>query len=243
MAVRTAGVVLENIFYPETDGKPLGETDFHIEELLDTLASLRQYFKDQPNVYVAGDNMFYYEEGNPKAVVSPDVYVVRGIPKGRRRIYKLWVEKIPPCFVLEVTSRSTRREDIKKKREVYAFLGVEEYFLFDPEEEYLHPPLQGNRLVNGIYQSIEPALDGSLISHTLGLRLRTENSQLRLYDLTTGEKLLRNNEIFDAHQELDHAYNELSHIHQQELQGRQKAEEEVERLKKELEELRKNPMK
>jgi Uma2 family endonuclease len=121
------------IEYPESDGKPVGETDVHRREILHTIETLERHFRDAPDIYVSGNLMFYYEEGNPAAVVSPDVFVVKGVRKGLRRTYKLWDEGVAPCVVIEMTSRSTRLEDKGNKRALYAQLGVREYFLFDPQ--------------------------------------------------------------------------------------------------------------
>ncbi len=43
-----------------------------------------------PEVYVGGNLPIYYEEGDPAKSVAPDVFVVFGIAKRQRRIYKLW---------------------------------------------------------------------------------------------------------------------------------------------------------
>ena len=64
------------IHYPETDAKPMAETDVHIEVLIYLREALRDHFRDDPRVYVAGKMLFYYEEGNPTACVAPDVFVV-----------------------------------------------------------------------------------------------------------------------------------------------------------------------
>ena len=98
-------------------------------------------------VYVSGDLLLYYEQGNPKKFVVPDVFVVKDLTPGDRRIYKLWVEGKPPSAVIEVTSHKTKKKDTVIKPPVYARLGVHEYFMFDPTQDYLHPPLQGYRLV------------------------------------------------------------------------------------------------
>ena len=120
------------IFYPESDGQPMAETDVHRDLMIDLIAMLREYFHDDPQVYISGNLFLYYQEGNPRRVVAPDVFVVKGIPGGRRRIYKLWEEGRPPDVVFEVTSPSTRGEDLRTKHALYARLGVAEYFLFDP---------------------------------------------------------------------------------------------------------------
>jgi Uma2 family endonuclease len=184
--------------YPESDGKPIGESDVHRDETLYIIAALQAYYRERQPVYVSGDLMLYYEEGNPKKVVSPDVFVVKGVEQRQRRVYKLWEERALPCFVVEVSSRSTRREDLGKKKELYAALGIPEYVLFDPLEEYLRPSLQGFRLEAGAYVPIQFELDGGLRAQTLNLHLRREGYALALYDATTGQKLLRPFEMDSA---------------------------------------------
>jgi len=224
MSATTAIPPLQRIEYPESDGKPVGETDAHRREILEIIAMLEQYFAEQADVYISGNLMFYYEEGNPSAVVSPDVFVVKGVPKGLRRTYKLWEEKQPPVVVFEITSRSTRLEDKGNKRALYAMLGVREYFLFDPLSEYLRPPLQGFRLVGEEYIPIDQAEDGSLISHELGLRMFHEDTFLRLIDLATEQPLLRPLQLAEARRAAE--------------ERARAAEEEVERLRAELARLR-----
>ena len=170
------------IFYPESDGQPMAETDVHRDLMIDLIAMLREYFHDDPQVYISGNLFLYYQEGNPRRVVAPDVFVVKGIPGGRRRIYKLWEEGRPPDVVFEVTSPSTRGEDLRTKHALYARLGVAEYFLFDPLDEYLRPPFQGYRLRLGQYRPMRPAADGSLWSAVLGLELHVRDERLRLFD-------------------------------------------------------------
>lgn len=98
------------IYYPVADGAPMGETDFHISLIIELILTLRLHFAAAPDVYVAGDLMFYYVEGDPKKVVSPDVMVVRGVGKEKRRVYKLWEEERVPEVVIEISSRKTRGE-------------------------------------------------------------------------------------------------------------------------------------
>ena len=140
------------IHYPESDGKPMAETDVHIDALIYLRETLKAYFTADPRVYVAGNMLLYYEEGNPAACVAPDVFVVRGVTKRERRTYKIWEEEQPPTVVFEITSRGTRLEDLGTKRALYAELGVQEYFLYDPLGEYLRPPLQGYRLACASFQ-------------------------------------------------------------------------------------------
>jgi Uma2 family endonuclease len=207
------------IEYPESDGKPVGETDVHRREILHTIETLERHFRDAPDIYVSGNLMFYYEEGNPSAVVSPDVFVVKGVRKGLRRTYKLWEEGVAPCVVIEMTSRSTRLEDKGNKRALYALLGVREYFLFDPLGEYLKPPLQGFTLVDGEYAALPVESDGGIISRELGLKLYRDETVLRLFDLASGREVVRTEDLSDVLQQT------LARAQQAEEQARLTAEQ------------------
>jgi Uma2 family endonuclease len=192
----------QRIHYPSSDGQPVAENDFQLHPLLYAVTTLRTHFQDRADVYVAGNMFIYYEEGNPEAVVAPDVFVVLGTSKRDRASYMLWEEPKGPDFVLEITSRSTRTRDQGPKRGTYAFLGVREYFQYDPTHDYLVPALQGARLVAGSYQALLPATlpDGTLVLHSevLGLDIRLEEGTLRFHDPGTGQKLLSHTEIEQA---------------------------------------------
>src|SRR5215510_3969341 len=203
------------IYYPDTNGLPVAESDFQLGPLIYAVDALRAYFQGRDDVYVAGDLFLYYEEGNPSAVVAPDVFVVLGAPNHLRSSYMLWREPKAPDFVLEITSQSTRAQDQGTKRERYALLGVQEYFQYDPTRDYLEPALQGLHLVGQVYQPIPATTspEGTLMlrSDVLRLELRLEEGTLRLYDPTTGQRLLSYQEAEQARQEAE--------------QGRQAAEE------------------
>lgn len=185
------------IHYPESDGQPIGETDYHVTIILYLRQALRHFFRQAEQVYVAANMLFYYEEDNPTAFRSPDVFVVKGISRHNRRVYKLWVEGVAPCAIFEITSRSTRLEDLGTKRALYEMLGVQEYFLFDPLDEYLSPQLQGFSLVKGYYQPMTLQPDGTLSSQELGIILRPEGNFLRVVDPVTGEAVPTLDEAVD----------------------------------------------
>ena len=187
----------DDVYYPESDGQPMAETDLHRDEMVDLIHALKRRYRDVPDVYVTGNLFFYYLQGDPRAVVAPDLFLVKGVAKGQRRTYKLWQEGQVPSLVIEITSDSTRHEDLSKKKLCYERLGIEEYFLHDPYQDYLRPALQGFRWVEGRYQRIEPELGGSLRSLTTGLLLRIEGLRLRLVDAVNGEPLLWDEEIAD----------------------------------------------
>ena len=184
-----------DVHYPESDGQPMGESELHQQEMIYLIEALRDHFRATADVYVAGNLFLYYREGDPQAVVAPDLFVVQGVRKHKRRTYKLWQEGKAPCLVVEVTSESSREDDLGKRMRVYERLGVEEYFLFDPQGDYLSPRLQGYRLVSGRYRRAEPSADGSLHSRATGITLVVVGEEIRLCDSATGEPILRNEEV------------------------------------------------
>jgi Uma2 family endonuclease len=195
---------LATVEYPSSDGLPMAESDFQRKPLTYAVEALDIYFQHRADVYVSGNMFIYYEEGNPEAVIAPDVFVVFGTAKRERSSYFLWQEPKGPDFVLEITSRHTRSQDQGPKRGTYAFLGVPEYFQFDPTGDYLRPPLQGLRLVGDHYEALptNQSPDGTLSvsSAVLGLELRVESGVLHFYDPTTGQKLLSHREAEQARQ-------------------------------------------
>jgi Uma2 family endonuclease len=213
--------VLDDLDYPTGDGKPMAESDVHLLLMLALIPTLRHFFRADPRVYVGGNMLMFYQRGNPRRHVSPDVFFVRGVPKRLRDNYLVWRERRAPQVVIELTSRSTRREDTDTKFALYRdVLRVREYFLFDPRAEYLDPALQGYRLRAGQYYPIRPVL-GRLPSRWLKLHLEAAGNQLHLWDPATGQRLLTPEEARD-----------------QEAEARRQAEAEVDRLRREVEELR-----
>jgi Uma2 family endonuclease len=183
----------KTIVYPDSDGKPMGESELHRDEMWRLIYLLQAHFAAVENIHVTGNLILYYEEGNPRVSVSPDVMVVKGVPKHRRETYLLWQEGMAPCFVIEVTSSSARTVDEHKKRDLYARLGVQEYVLYDPRFpglETRRPPLRGYRLTPAGYEAMEHNADGSLVSDELQLRLVLGAGRLQFYDPRTGERLL-----------------------------------------------------
>ena len=181
----------------------MAETDTHRDQMADLIHMLKDFYRDAPNVYVSGNLLIYYEEGNVYKRVAPDVFVVKGVLQQERRTYLLWEEGKGPDVVIELTSKETRREDQRDKRDLYEqVLGVSEYFLYDPTGDYLHPPLQGYRLTKGVYQSI-PTKNERLRSRVLGLELGVEEGRLRLHDPQTGQRLLTPAEQAEARREAE----------------------------------------
>jgi Uma2 family endonuclease len=174
-------------YLPESDGRPMAETDIHRDQMIYLLDALQEYFRNDPNAYVTGNIFLYYRDalGELKSV-SPDVFVVKGVKKGQRRIYVLEKEGKAPDVVIELISRETKLEDLGSKRVLYAGFGVSEYYIFDPLQEALSMQLRGHRLEGEDYA---PMIGARLHSEVLDLDLVVENHLLRLYDPKTGEYL------------------------------------------------------
>ena len=233
------------VHYPCSDDQPMAESEFQLVPMLYVLTVLRTHFKGREDVYVGGDMFLYYEEGNPGAVVAPDVFVVIGAPKRAehpRDTYKLWEEPKGPDFVLEVLSSSTWKADLGPKRALYASLGVAEYWLFDPTREHLlSPPLRGMRLAGREYREL-PVLQlaasaPTLRSEVLGLDLRLDRGALRFRDSATGEDLLSHEESVAAHQESDAVRRAAEVRIRREVAAREAAEAQIADLQARLREL------
>ena len=195
--------------YPESDGKPMAETEVHLRVMLDAIATLWDRYGSQADVYVGGNMFMYYVENAPNISVSPDVFVAFGPSREpMRRVWRTWEEGKFADFVLEVTSESTRGEDEGRKRDIYRRLGVTEYWQFDPTGDYLEPVLKGRRLnARRAYRPIPltTAPDGTLRgeSRVLALHLCLDGRRLRLYDPATGEFLRTPKEHIAASVEKD----------------------------------------
>lgn len=209
---------LFDVTYPDSDGLPMAESDVSRDYLIYAVEALDSYFRTEANVYVSGNLFIYYEQGNPKRVVAPDVFVVFGVEKKKRPSYKTWEEENKlPDFILEITSKSTASEDRGTKRGLYAYLGVKEYFQYDPTADYLRPPLQGFRLIEGNYLPILEKQDDnglSLYAETLGLELKLEaNGEMRFYDPKIGVKLLSPKEMDMAKRQAEQAQHQAEQAH------------------------------
>src|SRR3989442_984062 len=96
--------------YPTSDGKPMAETDQHRIVMTEVIETLDDRHAGDPQVYVSGNLIVCYQQGNRRKHVSPDVFLVRGVPKRRRLNYLIWEEGRAPQVVIEITSSSTRSE-------------------------------------------------------------------------------------------------------------------------------------
>ena len=235
--------------YPETDGEPMAASDFHLEILIWLLQTLKAHFAWRPDVYVSGDILTYYTEGDPRAVVAPDVLVSFGIGQKQRYTYKVWEEGKVPDFVMEFSSKTTYQNDLTDKMDLYATLGIPNYLLYDAEALYLPSPLMGFQLVDGAYTPIPPGVDSGIHSDILGLDFHIRERRLGVYDPVNEQWLQTPAETAEAHAaeqatraetaesraEREATRAETAEAHaEREVIARQQAEEEVKRLREQL---------
>ena len=198
------------IVYPETDGMPLPDGEYQAPIYITIVGTLRTFFSDVPGARVNGDTFIYYVEGDPRRVFSPDCYVafdlseaaLESLSMERNNTYLLWEVGKPPDFILEIGSPSTGTVDTGRKRDLYAEIGVGEYWRFDPSGgDFYGEPLVGERLVDGEYERFElrHQEDGSVRSHSeaLNLELQWIDGELRFWDPVKGERLLNQQEEHD----------------------------------------------
>lgn len=235
---------VREIYYPESDGEPMAETDVHRDLMAELISELQSFFQNQSDVYVSGNLLVYYVEGDPTKCFAPDVFVVRGVEKHERRIYKLWEERQPPSVVLEISSRKTFMHDTMKKGQLYARLGISEYYLYDPEYDCLPEGLAAHHLQDGVFSDLL-VNDGAVHSPALGLDLVDTGETLRLRDPRTGLFLPTKQEIMEAQAQAEAALAQAEAAQaqaearlQEETRARESAEAEIARLQEELARLR-----
>ena len=220
--------------YPESDGKPLAETERHLRQIIRTLDLLETHFADIPDVYIWSNMMMYSEKGPPAKSVKPDIFVSFGIGRQERRIYKVWEEGKAPDFIMEFASQSTYETDLGGKKSLYAAMGVREYFLYDAYRLYLPFPLMGFRLVGGSYVAIPALADGRVPAETLGLAFLLVDEGVGIDDAVTGQRL-------QSEAEREAAARQTAETRAQRAdEARRRAEAELAKLRLQLERV-KNP--
>lgn len=167
----------------------MGETDLHRDMMVNLIEALRNYYRNDSQVYVSGNILLYYEQGDPTCHLSPDVLVTLGIPQTRLQTYKMWEIGKAPDLIIEVTSRSTRLRDVGVKKGLYEALGVREYILFDPREEYLLPRFQVHRREGSHFLPVLAPEAQGYLSRSLGLLFRVIDGELRIIDPASGQTL------------------------------------------------------
>jgi Uma2 family endonuclease len=223
--------LITKIELPDEDFEPMPEGDIQRRNLSYATEALKLWFDEKENVYVSGNLFIRYEQDLAEKRVAPDIFVVFGMSKEDRVSYTIGEDGgKAPDFVLEVISRGTRTKDRKQNPLIYKYLGVKEYFQYDPSSKLLKPSsLHGMRLEDGKYVAIASSFleDGTLSLHSevLGLDLRLYvDRKFRFFDPISNQMLRDYAEAENdrAIAELERSQAELERLYEQ--QARREAE-------------------
>jgi len=141
----------KKIIYPDRDGKPMSDNTEQFGWIVKIKENLEQMFADNPDVFVAGDLLWYPVEGDNRIRTAPDAMVAFGRPKGRRGSYRMWEEGgIAPQVVFEILSPGNRAGEMKKKFEFYDTYAVSEYYVYDPDRIRLSGWIRRNNVLNPV---------------------------------------------------------------------------------------------
>jgi Uma2 family endonuclease len=123
------------VFYPESDGKPMADNTEQFNWIVFLVENLKALFLGKPDVFVAGNLLWYPVQGRVDISLAPDVMVAFGRPMGDRGCYKQWEEGgIAPQVVFDVLSPSEAAPAGMDKLSAYGRFGVEECYMYDPRE-------------------------------------------------------------------------------------------------------------
>ncbi len=213
---------LESELYPDSDGMPMAENTLQYEWIVTIKGNLDALFRNDPDVFVAGDLLWYAVEGKPKVRTAPDSMVVFGRPKGYRGSYKQWLEEgIAPQVVFEIQSPGNRDREMEEKFAFYEAHGVEEYYLYDPNES----ELRGWQRVDGRLEAI-PRLH-NWVSPRLRIHFDMSESELIIRG-PDGRRFLTFQELIDRQeresQRAEQAERQAMEAHQQTRLAQQQAE-------------------
>ncbi len=164
------------IFYPDSDGLPMSDNTKQFRWIVVIEQNLEWLFAENPAVFIAGDLLWYPVEGNNKLRTAPDAMVVFGRPKGDRGSYQQWNEdNIPPQVVFEILSPGNTKPEMMRKLMFYQQYGVEEYYVYDPDQIQLEGWCRSE---DGLLEQIEPIV--GWVSPRLGIRFEM-GDELELY--------------------------------------------------------------
>lgn len=176
MSVSIPRLPRSDILYPDSDGKPMADNTLQFRWIVTIKEGLDWIYQDDPNVFVAGDLLWYPVEGKPSICQAPDAMVAFGRPKGDRGSYKQWEEGgIAPQVVFEVLSPNNRFREMLRKLKFYEEYGVEEYYLYDPDRF----DLAGWVRTDGGLSEIDDM--AGWISPRLKIRFDTSGEELHIY--------------------------------------------------------------
>ena len=226
---------LPKVIYPDSDGKPMSDNTKQFQLIVKIQGGIDALFKDNENVFVAGDLLWYPVEGDNKTRQAPDTMVVFGRPKGDRGSYQQWLEdNIAPQVVFEIISPGNRMTAMFKLFKFYDNYGVEEYYVYDPEDNELMGWLRSDGELNYI-ESIE-----GWVSPRLEIRFETASGDLEIYR-PDGLKFLSYVELSRQMEQAQQQMEQTQQQMEQERQEKELAQQKADRLSEKLREMGINP--
>lgn len=217
------------VVYPESDGKPMADNTEQFRWIVIIKENLELLFADDPNVFVAGDLLWYPVEGSSSICQAPDALVAIGRPKGKRGSYQQWKEEnIAPQVVFEVLSPSNRLVEMAKKLQFYNRYGVEEYYLYDPDKVDLSGWL---RSPAGTLEVIETL--AGWVSPRLQIRFELGGADLQIYR-PDGQRFLTFQELEQLVKDTQQRLEQERQRAEQERQRAERAEERAAQLAERL---------
>ena len=167
------------IIYPESDGKSMADNTKQFDWIVKIKENLERMFADRPDVFVAGDLLWYPVKGNNKIRTAPDAMAVFGRPKGHRGSYRTWDENnVSPQAVFEILSPGNRKTEMEKKRLFYQRYGVTEYYVYDPDRIRLSGWIRSGKR----FRAIEEEKMRKWISPVLNIRFDLREDDLHIFD-------------------------------------------------------------
>lgn len=219
--------VRPDIEYPDSDGQPMAENTLQFQWIVAITGSISRIFRNDSNVFVAGDLLWYPVEGNNKLRIAPDTLVAFGRPKGHRGSYRQWVEhNIAPQVVFEVLSPGNRLAEMTRKFKFYESYGVEEYYIIDPDRNEMDGWIRRADELTPIDEM------NGWVSPRLGIRFAMVDEAIQLFQ-PDGQRFLTYDEVSD---ELRDALEKATQAH--ELAEQEKARAEQEKMRAEEEKMR-----
>ena len=215
MVARPTITTQQNIIYPDSDGQPMADNTVQFRWIIMLYHNLSWLFAEDPEVFVAGDLLWYPVEGDNKIRQAPDVMVVFGVNKGDRGSYQQWREKaIAPQVVFEIRSPGNRQGELDRKLLFYERYGVEEYYLYDPDKNELSGCIRSDDHLEVIEEM------DNWVSPRLQIRFELSEETLKLYH-PDGQEF---SSPLEVAQQLEQEKLRAEHEHQRAEQERQRAE-------------------
>jgi Uma2 family endonuclease len=223
MSVSLPPSLEEEIDYPESDGQPMADNTRQFQWIVVLYGNLAAWFRDDPNVFVSGNQFWYPVEGDPANCAAPDVYVVFGRPKGDRSSYKQWEEGgVPLTVVFEVLSPRNTFTEMDDKFAFYEDYGVEEYYVYDPFLNRLKVFLRRGKVL----ARVRPIED--FASPRLGIRFQMTTPEMTVF-LPDGRRFLKFEELERERAQIQQRAARLAELSRQARQG-QATPQELEEL-------------